>query len=95
MDRPISAEVATIMQSEVDYGYQNFINGVASVIFLFSGQVNWTVALVMAISSTIGGFIGMAVARRVPQTYLRAFILLIGAFLTAAYFVKNYSLIHR
>jgi uncharacterized membrane protein YfcA len=67
------------------------INGVASVIFLFSGQVNWHVALVMAIASTLGGFIGMALARRVPQTYLRAVILLIGAALTAAYFVKNYG----
>jgi protease-4 len=30
LDRPITPEVATILQSEVDYGYQNFINGVAS-----------------------------------------------------------------
>jgi protease-4 len=30
LDRPIGPEIATILQSEVDYGYQNFINGVAS-----------------------------------------------------------------
>ncbi|HZP13395.1 MAG TPA: signal peptide peptidase SppA [Nevskiaceae bacterium] len=30
LDRPIGPEVSTILQSEVDYGYQTFINGVAS-----------------------------------------------------------------
>jgi len=32
----------------------------------------------------------MAMARRIRQEYLRAFILLVGVLLTAAYFVKNY-----
>jgi uncharacterized membrane protein YfcA len=67
------------------------INGVASVVFLFSRQVNWSVALVMAVAATIGGFIGMAMARRVKQEYLRAFILLVGVTLTGVYFWKNYS----
>jgi uncharacterized protein len=66
------------------------INLVASVIFLFSGEVRWGVALVMAVTSTVGGVLGMAVARRVKQEYLRAVILLVGVVLTAAYFVKNY-----
>src|SRR5256885_5556733 len=43
------------------------INLVASVIFLFSGEVRWGVALVMAITSAVGGFLGMAMARRIKQ----------------------------
>jgi uncharacterized membrane protein YfcA len=66
------------------------INGVASIVFLFSHRIDWHVALVMAITSTIGGFIGMAVARRIKQQYLRAVILLVGVTLTGVYFWKNY-----
>ena len=67
------------------------INGVAAVIFLFSGQVNWRVAGVMAVASVVGGFLGMAGARRVRQEYLRVFIVLVGVGLTAWYFVKTYG----
>ncbi len=66
------------------------INGIASIVFLFSKQVDWQVALIMAIASIAGGFIGMAGARKIRQEYLRAFILLVGVTLTAVYFVKNY-----
>jgi uncharacterized membrane protein YfcA len=66
------------------------INGVASVIFLFSHDVRWGVALVMAIASTAGGIAGMMFARRIKQSYLRAIILAVGITLTAVYFWKNY-----
>jgi uncharacterized membrane protein YfcA len=65
------------------------INGVASIIFLF-GRINWTVAIVMAAASIVGGVLGMAWARRVPQPVLRGMILAIGITLTAVYFWKNY-----
>jgi hypothetical protein len=32
----------------------------------------------------------MAIAKRVPQGYLRAIILVVGITLTAVYFVRNY-----
>ena len=66
------------------------INGVASVIFLFSGQVDWGVALIMAIASVVGGVAGMVFARRIKQEYLRVIILAVGVTLTAVYFWKNY-----
>jgi uncharacterized membrane protein YfcA len=66
------------------------INGVAAVLFFFSRQVDWRYVLPMAIASTIGGFLGMFVARRIKQNQLRAVILLIGIVLTFYYFVKNY-----
>ena len=65
------------------------INGVASVIFLF-GHVDWKIAGVMAVISTVGGFLGMAWARRVSQPVLRAIILAVGVALTGVYFWKNY-----
>ena len=70
------------------------INGVASLIFLFSreadSRVDWQVALLMMIAAIIGGVVGMAGARKLKQEYLRLFILLIGASLTGFYFWKNY-----
>jgi len=76
------------------------INGVASVVFLAgswnsvrSGDVvDWRIAGAMAVVSTVGGFLGMAVARRVKQEQLRAVILTIGIVLTVVYTVKNYGL---
>ena len=75
------------------------INGVASVIFLFGSWnapagdgVDWRQAGVMAAASIVGGFLGMAAARKIKQDQLRVLILVIGAALTAVYFVKNYGL---
>lgn len=67
-----------------------FINGISVVIFLF-GPVNWPLAGVMAGVSVIGGFLGMAAARRIKPDQLRLAILGIGVILTTVYFVKAYG----
>ena len=66
------------------------INGLASVIFMF-GPIHWPFALSMAAAAAVGGFLGMAWARRMPQTTLRYAILTIGIVLTAIYFYKAYA----
>lgn len=65
------------------------INGVAVVIFLF-GPIDGRIALAMACSAAIGGFVGMKLARRVPQQTLRMVILCVGILLTSVYFYKAY-----
>ncbi len=52
--------------------------------------MNWSLAGAMAIASAIGGFVGMAVAQRIPQVYVRAAVLLMGISLSIAYFWKAY-----
>jgi uncharacterized membrane protein YfcA len=69
---------------------QTAINGVATVIFAFSPLVEWKYALPMALASAVGGFLGIAIARRMPQNTLRAVILAVGTIVTILYFVKNY-----
>jgi uncharacterized membrane protein YfcA len=69
---------------------QTSINGVAALIFLFSHDLVWRFALPMAAMSAVGGFLGIAVARKMPQTVLRAVILVIGVIVTGLYFAKNY-----
>ena len=69
---------------------QTVINGIASIIFLISPMVRWDLAIPMAAASAVGGFIGISVARRMPQNVLRAVILCVGVLVTALYFAKNY-----
>jgi len=65
------------------------INGVAAVVFCFY-KVDWGIAGTMAIASVMGGFLGMAAARRIKADQLRLVILAIGVSLTAYYFYNAY-----
>jgi uncharacterized membrane protein YfcA len=44
----------------------------------------------MAVASAVGGFVGMTLAGRVPQSWVRATVLLIGGTLSAVYFWRVY-----
>jgi uncharacterized membrane protein YfcA len=61
----------------------------AAIVFLF-GPVDWRFVAPMAVSSTIGGVLGMVGAQRLPQKGLRGVILFVAISLTAAYFWKVY-----
>lgn len=47
------------------------INTTAVLVFVFSSQVHWTIALVMGVGSLAGGRMGAGVARRLGATQLR------------------------
>ena len=64
------------------------INAVAVAIFITSPDARWGLILPMAIASIAGGFLGMKIARKMPQTALRVLIIAIGAILTCIYFTK-------
>jgi uncharacterized membrane protein YfcA len=68
---------------------QTTSNASAVIAFTAAG-VDWRLAGAMAVASFAGGYVGMAAARRVPQSYVRALVLLMGVTLTVAYFVKTY-----
>jgi uncharacterized membrane protein YfcA len=48
-----------------------FVNGLASVYFGIFGDVVWEAALIMAVMSLLGGYLGAQVARRLPRERLR------------------------
>ncbi len=58
----------------------------AVLIFGLSGSVSWPFAIVMMISSSIGGYFGGSLSLMVPQRVLRAGIITFGVFLTGYYF---------
>jgi len=59
----------------------------ASIIYIYSGEVFWPYALVMAVGAAIGGFTGGKISKSIPQIYLRAFIIVLGTLLTIYYFI--------
>ncbi|MEV0726204.1 sulfite exporter TauE/SafE family protein [Micromonospora purpureochromogenes] len=55
------------------------VNLAAAIVFVAVTTVNWVVALVIAVGSTIGGLLGSRFGRLLSPDVLRAAILLVGA----------------
>jgi uncharacterized membrane protein YfcA len=53
-------------------------NGVAALIFVVMGLVNWPIALAMAVGATVGGYATAGIARRAPQAVVRGIVTAIG-----------------
>jgi len=53
-------------------------NGIASIVFIFRAPVAWEVALLIAISSAIGGQLGAAYGRKLPAPVLRTVLVTAG-----------------
>ncbi len=66
------------------------INGVAALIFAFSGMVNWVDAGLMAGGSIIGGFIGARAARRLGRRFVRGTVIAIGLLMTAVMLARTW-----
>ena len=54
------------------------VNLVAAVVFVFSAEIAWHPASLIAVGSVVGGQIGALVGRRLPPAVLRGFIVVIG-----------------
>ncbi len=68
-----------------------FINGVAALLFIFAGAVDWAVALIVMVGSVAGGYFGARMARRVPDAWLRRIVTAAGAVFSVYYFLKAYG----
>lgn len=62
-----------------------FANLVALIIFMFTSRIYWLQAIPLAIGMFIGGYIGPAILRRIPEKPVRIFIAAL-AFTQAGYF---------
>ncbi len=65
------------------------VNVAAAFFFLFSGQVLWTFALVMAIGALLGGMLGGKLAGKVRPSTLRWTVVIIGILISIAYFIRG------
>lgn len=59
-----------------------FINGVASIIFVWRHLVDWHIAALMAVGSIFGGYAAADIARKIGQRNVRRVVITIGFVLT-------------
>jgi uncharacterized membrane protein YfcA len=65
------------------------VNIAAAVFFLFSGQVIWSVALMMAVGALVGGVLGGKLAGRIKPSTLRWTVVIIGVIIAIIYFIRG------
>jgi uncharacterized membrane protein YfcA len=64
-------------------------NAAAAVLFLFSGRVVWTAALVMAAGAVAGGALGGRIAGRIRPATLRAVVVSLGVLVGLVYLWRS------
>ena len=66
------------------------INGVAVVAFIVARAVYWPHAVVMIAGAVVGGYFGAHYAQKLPQAWIRWFVIAAGTGMTIYFFVKAY-----
>ena len=67
------------------------MRGVAVLVLVVEGAVNWGYGLPMAFGGLIGGYLAGMVSGRVNPTVLRAVVIAIGFCVAAYYFLTLYG----
>jgi uncharacterized protein len=66
------------------------INGTAAVTFIISRAILWPQALVMTAGAILGGYFAAHWAQKLPQAWVRSFVILVGTGMTIYFFVRAY-----
>lgn len=53
-------------------------NAVAAIVFIIHGHLEWGAAGLLAVGSVVGGYVGAALARKLPSSILRVIVVAIG-----------------
>jgi uncharacterized membrane protein YfcA len=65
-------------------------NGIAVIIFITRHAVYWPQALVMICGAALGGYFGAHYSLRLPRTWVRVFVIIVGCGMTTYFFVRAY-----
>ena len=65
-------------------------NGLALIAFITARIIYWPQAIVMLFGAVVGGYFGAHYAQRLPQTWVRRFVILTGTGMTTYFFIKAY-----
>ncbi|MGB2624875.1 MAG: sulfite exporter TauE/SafE family protein [Candidatus Acidiferrum sp.] len=66
------------------------INGTAAVTFIISRAILWPQALVMTVGAILGGYFAAHWAQKLPQAWIRSFVILVGTGMTIYFFIRAY-----
>src|SRR5882724_4630570 len=64
------------------------INGVAVLAFIAAHVVYWAKGAVMIAGALVGGYFGAHYAQKLPPTFVRAFVILVGTSMTIYFFTR-------
>ena len=67
-----------------------FINGVATITFVVTGAIVWKQGGVMTAGALVGGYFAAHYAQKLPQVWIRAFVILVGSAMTVYFFIRAY-----
>jgi uncharacterized membrane protein YfcA len=77
---------------QISNGVKNVLaataNATAAAVFIVAGHVIWSVAIVLAISSIGGGWVGSKAAKRLPTIVFRVVIAVVGVTAAIALFLR-------
>jgi uncharacterized membrane protein YfcA len=68
-----------------------FINGVATFTFVATGAIVWRQGVVMTAGALLGGYCAAHYAQKLPQSWIRVFVIAIGFAMTIYFFVHAYA----
>ena len=66
-------------------------NGMACLLFAFSGKVEWRYCLFAMVTCAIGGYLSARVSQRLNPRFLRGLVVVIGLGMAAYFFWKNHA----
>ena len=66
------------------------INGVATIAFIATGTIVWPQAMVMTAGSILGGYSSAHFSQKLPQAWVKAFVILVGTAMTIYFFIGAY-----
>jgi hypothetical protein len=66
------------------------INGVAALSFIAWGVILWPQAGVMTAGAILGGYGSAHFAQKLPQSYIRSLVIVVGVLMTIYFFLRAY-----
>ena len=64
------------------------LSAISVAIFAVAGIIAWPQALVMMVASTLGGYLGAPLARKLPSSVVRGIVATVGFGMSAIFFVR-------
>jgi hypothetical protein len=65
-------------------------NGMACVLFAFSGKVEWRYCLAAMVTCAIGGYLSARISQKLDQRFLRVVVVVVGLGMAAYFFWRNH-----
>jgi uncharacterized membrane protein YfcA len=66
-------------------------NGMACILFAFSGKVEWRYCLAAMVTCAIGGYLSARLSQRLNPAFLRGLVVVIGLGMAAYFFWRNHA----